>query len=1021
MKRSRSVLGHSPMDHGRRDASSPADRGWNGPAPRAGGRVCECIHGVILAVLASLMIATAALGQSSFVNWETPQVHPLDMTPDGSRLLAVHTADNRLEVFDVTSGRPRSVGSVQVGLDPVSVRARSDTEAWVVNHVSDSVSVIDLSAMNVVRTLRTLDEPADVVFAGDPQRAFVSCSQANTVQVFDPLNPAAPPVAVPIDAEDPRALAVSPDGLEVYAAVFESGNGTTILGGGAGPGVIGFPPNVVNDPAGPWGGVNPPPNFGDEFRPPQNPNNPPPPKVGLIVRKDDNGRWMDDNGGDWTRLVSGNLSEKSGRPRGWDLPDHDVAVIEAQSLEVRYLNRLMNLNMALAVNPVSGEVVVVGTEAINQVRYEPVVSGIFVRVHAAFVDPASGAAAVLELNPHLTYEEPRIPPEQRLRSIGDPRGIAFTADGTRALVTGKGSNSVVVIDDVGQRLAEPVPVGKGPTGVAIDDARRRAYVLNHFEGSLSVVSLETLREVGERVTFFDPTPAAIKNGRKHLYDTHRNSGHGQIACASCHVDGRLDRLAWDLGNPAGDVKPFNQNCFNGNFNDCQDWHPMKGPMMTQTLQDIIGKEPHHWRGDRDGLEEFAAAFEGLQGGDGPLPAPDMQQFEDFLATIHFPPNPFRNFDNSLPSNLPLPGHFSDGRFQNRGGLRPGDPLPNGNAQRVLTTYRLGRLDAGNISCVTCHTLPTGMGSNYFSRVGPPYSPLPPGPNGELRHHIVSMDGSTNVSIKVPQLRNLYEKVGFELTRTRNRAGFGFLHDGSVDSLARFVSEPVFTVANDQMVADLVAFMLSFSGSELPTGNANNPLELPGPTSQDTHAAVGRQVTVDGGNKNLPEVRNLILDMISLADLGKVGLVVKGVQNGQARGYAYAGNNRFQSDRLAEVVRANDLRLAAEFGAELTYTVVPAGSQTRIGIDRDEDGFFDRDELDGCSDPADPGSRPGERVLGDGDLDGDVDLADYAAFTRCFTGAEGGASAECLCGFDFNDDRRIDLADAGGFVDAMMGP
>ena len=54
--------------------------------------------------------------------------------------------------------------------------------------------------------------------------------------------------------------------------------------------------------------------------------------------------------------------------------------------------------------------------------------------------------------------------------------------------------------------------------------------------------------------FYDPTPAAIRIGRKHLYDTHANSGLGQIACASCHVDARMDRLAWDLGNPAGDMK-----------------------------------------------------------------------------------------------------------------------------------------------------------------------------------------------------------------------------------------------------------------------------------------------------------------------------------------------------------------------------------------------------------------------------------------------------------------------------------
>jgi len=45
------------------------------------------------------------------------------------------------------------------------------------------------------------------------------------------------------------------------------------------------------------------------------------------------------------------------------------------------------------------------------------------------------------------------------------------------------------------------------------------------------------------------------------------------------------------------------------------------------------------------------------------------------------------------------------------------------------------------------------------------------------------------------------------------------------------------------------------------------------------------------------------------------------------------------------------------GGELTYTCVPPGSGVRIGLDRDEDGFLDGDELVAGSDPADPASTP----------------------------------------------------------------
>ena len=42
---------------------------------------------------------------------------------------------------------------------------------------------------------------------------------------------------------------------------------------------------------------------------------------------------------------------------------------------------------------------------------------------------------------------------------------------------------------------------------------------------------------------------------------------------------------------------------------------------------------------------------------------------------------------------------------------------------------------------------------------------------------------------------------------------------------------------------------------------------------------------------------------------------------------------------------------------LTWTVVPKGSEIRVGIDRDEDGAFDLDELLAGSNPADPTSVP----------------------------------------------------------------
>src|SRR5207249_9685938 len=97
------------------------------------------------ALLALLLAAAPPLG-AAFVTFESGQVRPLALAPDGSRLFAVNTPDDRLEVFDVVAGGGLvHTSSVAVGLEPVAVAARSSSEVWVVNHLSDSVSIVDLS------------------------------------------------------------------------------------------------------------------------------------------------------------------------------------------------------------------------------------------------------------------------------------------------------------------------------------------------------------------------------------------------------------------------------------------------------------------------------------------------------------------------------------------------------------------------------------------------------------------------------------------------------------------------------------------------------------------------------------------------------------------------------------------------------------------------------------------------------------------------------------------------------------
>ena len=165
---------------------------------------------------------------------------------------------------------------------------------------------------------------------------------------------------------------------------------------------------------------------------------------------------------------------------------------------------------------------------------------------------------------------------------------------------------------------------------------------------------------------------------------------------------------------------------------------------------------------------------------------------------------------------------------------------------------------------------------------------------------------------------------------------------------RFVQDG-FSFTNDQATADLVAFLVSITGSDLISPGFTDANHAPGVASLDTPAAVGRQLTI-----NNPASVPLLDSMIALANSGtsRVDLIAKGFKDGLPRGWSYNRTNAtFLSDRAAEVFTPTELRALAAVGSEQTYTVVPRGAGIRLGIDRDADGVFDRDELDGGSNPA----------------------------------------------------------------------
>ncbi len=1030
------------------------------------------------AALSVLLAWPTASQAKPFITFESGSVRPLAMSPDALHLFVANTPDNRLEIFTINDQGLIHTDTVAVGMEPVAVAARSDDEVWVVNHLSDSVSVVSESSGGVWRVTRTLlvgDEPRDIVFddpdnegpegvrafvttahrgqhrthasielvpgAGDPQLTAPSVGRAD-VWVFDATDLGASIGGTPLEiielfGDTPRALAVDPVANKVYAAVFHSGNQTTVVAEGmvcdgfasAGP----CSGDGVQSPNGLPGGDLPGGNPG----PSTNVEGEDAPEVALIVKYDEaSGEWRDESGRNWSNGVR------------FDLPDYDVFAIDANTLnEVDSFAHVGTILFNMAVNPSNGNVYVSNTDAQNLTRFEgsggfapSTVQGNLARSRITVLTGTDAKAR--HLNRHIDYSILKAPAGTGDHSLATPIGMAVSGDGTKLYLAAFGSSKIGVFDtadlendslwatpgtgfDPTVESANYISVsGGGPSGLMLDEARNRLYVTTRFNNGVSIVDLGNGTERANLV-LHNPEPEHVVEGRHMLYDAFKTSSNGEASCASCHVFADFDSLAWDLGNPDALVS-FNPQPINAEVlipfapvlpvngtGVVRDFSPMKGPMTTQTLRGMVNSGHMHWRGDRSngyfGIDDphtgdsdlsfknFIVAFEGLLGmdvdlsgglGTAPEFEADMQKFSDFALDIVLPPNPVRALDNSLTPEAQAGKDFAEGD-------RRSDGLP-ASFDSVLGAQ-------AGFRCEGCHRLDPSQG--FF------------GTGGDA-----SFDAEQQI-LKVPHLRNLYQKVGMfgmpnvpfnnpiDSSHQGDQVrGTGFLHDGTTDTLFRFFQATAFN-------EDALGFSpVGFTGGDAQRRQMEQYMLA---FESDLAPIVGQQVTLDGSMEADTLTRIALMEAraatgFTSAVLGgaatECDLVVKGFVGYRERGYLYQpGSGDYRSDRAAEAPLSPTALQGLAGGTlqELTYTCAPPGSGTRMAIDRDLDGFLDSDEIDAGTDPANFASFVGACSNGtDDDGDGLADLLDPG----CRNSSWNVENPECNDGGDNEGDGLIDLLD-----------
>jgi hypothetical protein len=192
------------------------------------------------------------------------------------------------------------------------------------------------------------------------------------------------------------------------------------------------------------------------------------------------------------------------------------------------------------------------------------------------------------------------------------------------------------------------------------------------------------------------------------------------------------------------------------------------------------------------------------------------------------------------------------------------------------------------------------------------------------------------------MRNMYAKVGMfglfpDVNTGEQVRGFGFLHDGSVDTVKNFVEAGVFNL-NDTQELQLEQFALAF------------------PT--DLAPIVGQQVTLTSTNSavagpriDLFETRagTAFTSLLLGGPVTECDVVVKGNFGAEPRGWRRESGttpaNTVYRDDTNVTITGPTLRGLAVSQGPLTYTCAPPGSGTRMGINQDRDLFLDG--LDNC--------------------------------------------------------------------------
>ncbi len=644
------------------------------------------------------------VGHQTFAS---PQANPIVVDSLGENVYVANTTSNTVSHI-IAKSAWNEVRQIEVGLEPVGLALRpGDGELWVSNHVSDTVSVIDVMQSSatygqVVETIQALDangitlfdEPVGIAFDDTGLgKAYVALSSRDQIAVIDTATYAVTGF-IDVRAQEPRAIAVR-NGL-LYVPSFESHNQSELS---ACFGTTAFSaPQCTLDVL----------DLVDFITDPNIP-------------------------GTDKRIV-----------KDPDMPDRDLFVYDtATDSEVDVVDTLGTLLYGIAVDS-QGRAFISNTDARNEVNgghnalLIDLENRMFDNQLSAVTCSGSGCgtSTVVDLENGATTQA---------NSVATPYGIALSGDESVVFMTGAGVNRLVSLDAACLTCPpiDMMTVGAIPKGVAFEpsgapDASGIAWVLNTLDNTVTRVAVLADGSFGATTTKgvgSDPTPEVVRLGRI-AFNNAFAAETGNFSCGSCHPDGNTDQLLWRIGGNCAAI-----GCGNGDE-----------PRSTMPIRGLRNTIPLHWDGtlgdpfgggngavglngnggtdcalgDPDGdhdcfLALVDAALSGVMcdqdgatnpagcpSGGNQLNATERDDMASFLAVVAYPPARSRRIDDSVSTS-------GDSAPPNVNGL-------SSSALQGFADFFLNQNSSGNPrTCADtdggCHSLPLGTSTNSSTLAG----------------------------------------------------------------------------------------------------------------------------------------------------------------------------------------------------------------------------------------------------------------------------------------------------------------